>query len=151
MDIKMKTVVQTRVSARCPTHARTDLSIRDVTLRIDEPEARGGTNTGPSPTETAISALVGCTNVISHRCAKALGVDIGHLKIDAVCDFDRRGVTLAEELAVPFQRIQLTVEADGPASQADLQRVAAEVAKYCPLAKLFRGAGTEIVEEWRKA
>jgi len=148
--IKMKTTVQLRAEAECPSHSRADIAIRDLVFAIDEPVERGGTNAGPTPTDAALAALVGCTNVIGHKCARALGVDIGHLQITALCDFDRRGVTLSEEVERPFERIVLDVVADGAASDADLARVAAEVQKFCPLSKLFRGAGTEITENWRR-
>jgi uncharacterized OsmC-like protein len=149
MAIRAKTKVKTRLEAICSSHARSDISIRDLAVTIDEPVERGGTNLGPSPTETALASLIGCTNVISHKCAAKLGLDIGHLHISVVCDFDRRGVTLAEDIAIPFERIELTVEADGNVSDADLARVSAEVTKYCPVSKFFRQAGTEIVETWR--
>ncbi len=148
--IKMKTGVKLRAEADCPSHSRADIAVRDLAFAIDEPVERGGTNAGPTPTDAAIASLVGCTNVIGHKCAQALGVDIGHLHISAVCDFDRRGVTLSEEIDVPFQHIALDVIADGPASDADLARVAEEVRKFCPLSKLFRAAGTEITETWRR-
>lgn len=151
VEIKMKTTVKMRVTGHAPSHSRTDISVRDVSFTVDEPVERGGTNAGPSPTETAVSALIACTNVIGNKCAKALDVDIGHLTITAVCDFDRRGVTLAEEIEVPFQAIELKVACDGPAAQADIERVAAEVAKFCPLSKLFRQAGTEVTETWAKS
>lgn len=150
VDLKPKTTVKLRSVAHCPSHSLSQVSVRDLTFAIDEPVERGGTNKGPTPTDTALAALVGCTNVIGHKCAERLGIDIGHLDISAVCDFDRRGVTLSEEIEVPFQRIVLTVEADGSAGDSDLQRVAAEVAKYCPLSKLFHQAGTEIEEIWRR-
>ena len=137
MAIKMKTTVKLRAKAECPSHAKSDIAIRDLNVVIDEPTERGGTNLGPTPTDTAITALIGCTNVIGHKCAKKLGVDIGHLTMDAVCDFDRRGVTLEEEIEVPFQAMQLKVVSDGTASDEELQAVATEVAKYCPLSKLF--------------
>lgn len=148
--LKMKTNVKLRAEADCPSHARADIAIRDLVFAIDEPVERGGTNAGPTPTDAALAALVGCTNVIGHKCAKALGVDIGHLQIAATCDFDRRGVTLSEEIERPFQRIVLDVAADGAATDEELARVAAEVQKYCPLSKLFRAAGTEITETWRR-
>lgn len=147
--IRPKTTVTLRASAHCPTHSLAEVSVRDLAFSIDEPTERGGTNKGPAPTDTALAALVGCTNTIGHKCAAKLGIDIGHLDISVACDFDRRGVTLAEEVDVPFQRIRLNVEADGPASEDEIQRVAAEVAKFCPLSKLFRQAGTEIEEVWR--
>ena len=150
-EVRMKTTVKQRAHGACPSHSRSVISVRDQVFQIDEPAERGGTNTGPTPTETVLAALIGCTNVIGHKCAQSLGIDIGHLDITAVCDFDRRGVSLAEEIDVPFQRIELNVTADGPASAEELARVAAEVAKFCPLSKLYRAAGTEIVESWKSA
>ena len=149
-EVRMKTTVKLRSKAGCPSHSRADIAVRDLVFAIDEPTARGGTNAGPTPTDTALAALIGCTNVIGHKCASALGVDIGHLTIDAVCDFDRRGVTLAEEINVPFEAIELRVTASGPASQADLDRVAEETNKYCPLAKLFIAGGTKLTVSWHK-
>jgi uncharacterized OsmC-like protein len=148
LNIRPKTTVKLKSEAECPSHSLARIVVRDVTFAIDEPVERGGTNLGPTPTDTALAALIGCTNVIGHKCAQSLGIDIGHLAISAICDFDRRGVTLAEEIDVPFQHIALRVESDTVVSDTDLARLAAEVAKYCPLSKLFRQAGTVIAEEW---
>ncbi|MDP2519729.1 OsmC family protein [Shimia thalassica] len=148
--IKMKTTVKLRAHAECQSHSRADIQIRDLSFAIDEPVERGGSNLGPTPTDTAIAALIGCTNVIGHKCAKALGVEIGHLSIDAVCDFDRRGVTLQEEIEVPFSAITLNVVSDGVAQQEELDRVAEETEKYCPLSKLFKAAGTKVEAHWSK-
>jgi len=149
MAIKPKTIVTLKAQADCPTHSRSDVAIRDLSFAIDEPTERGGTNAGPTPTDTAIAALIGCTNVIGNKCAAKLGVDIGSLTINAECDFDRRGVTLVEEIDVPFVNLRLTVVASGSATQAEIDSVAAEVAKYCPLSRLFKAAGTTIEESWR--
>ncbi|MBX2836850.1 MAG: OsmC family protein [Gammaproteobacteria bacterium] len=151
MAIKQKTSVMLNVSGDCPSHSLSNISVRDITFAIDEPNERGGTNTGPTPTDTAIAALVGCTNVIGHKCAKKLGIELGHLSIDAKCEFDRRGVMLHEDIDVPFKKIVLTVKTSGTATQAELDRVAAEVNNYCPLSKLFRQAGTQIEEYWQPA
>lgn len=146
--MKMKTVVKLKASADCPSHSKSDIAIRDLNFAIDEPTERGGTNAGPTPTDTVLAALIGCTNVIAHKCAAENNIDIGHLKIDAECDFDRRGVTLAEDIDTPFTAITLNITADGPASQQQLELVAANVQKFCPVSKLFRQAGTVINETW---
>lgn len=151
MAIRMKTAVTLSVTADCPSHSRSDITVRDTGMVIDEPEARGGTNQGPAPTDTALAALIGCVNVIGHKCAAQMGADIGHLSIAADCVFDRRGVTLAEEIDVPFTEIRLVVRADGAADQATLDRVGQETEKYCPLSKLFRAAGTRLEVIWQKA
>jgi putative redox protein len=150
-EVKTKSVVTMRASAACPSHARTDIKVRDVHVTIDEPVERGGTNAGPTPTEAALSALIACTNVIGHKCADKLGVSLGHLEISAACEFDRRGVTLVEAVENDFLRIDLTIVADGELSDVELQSVAAETSKFCPLSKLFKAAGTTITETWRKA
>lgn len=148
LNIRPKSSVKLKAEAHCPSHSLSQISVRDLTFAIDEPIARDGTNTGPTPTDTALAALIGCTNVIGHKCASSLGINIGHLNISAVCDFDRRGVTLQEEIHVPFTEVALKVETGEVVPQADLDRLAAELAKFCPLAKLFRQAGTVINEEW---
>lgn len=151
MALREKTVVKLRATGEGVSHSRTDVGIRDLTFSIDEPEARGGTNLGPAPTEAALAALAGCTNVISNKCAGKLGIDIGHLTIEITCEFDRRGVTLSEEIDVPFVALRQVVTCNGSASQEELMRVASDVAKYCPLSKLFEQSGTELETIWQKA
>lgn len=151
MAIRQKTTIKIQMSGTGTSHARTQTTVRDLTNVIDEPVERGGTNEAFSPTETAFAALIGCTNVIGHKCAVKLGVDIGHLNFDMVVDFDRRGVLLMEEVEVPFEAIELMVTADGAASAEELTRVAAETEKYCPIAKLYKNSGTKLTATWQKA
>lgn len=150
MAIKMKTVVTYRTTAQCPTHARTEIPLRDLNVVIDEPVERGGTNMGPTPTETAMTALIACTNVIGHKNAHKLGVDLGVVTIDANCQFDRRGVLLEEEIDVPFPAVTLTVNCTTSASQDELTKVGQETAKFCAIAKLFEAAGTDLTVNWVK-
>jgi uncharacterized OsmC-like protein len=151
VTIKPKDVVKLRVKGHSVGHGRTDLKVRDLDLIMDEPTERGGTNLGPSPTEHAYMALVGCTTSISNKCAKKLGIDIGTLTYEMVVEFDRRGVLLAKEVAVPFPSITLDVTSDGSASQDELNKVAEETAKFCAISKLFEAAGTKITVNWTKA
>ena len=48
--------------------------------------------------------------------------------MSVVSDFDRRGVTLTEEIDVPFESIKLRVELDTSASAEQITQLAAEVA-----------------------
>ncbi|MEP3331495.1 OsmC family protein [Sedimentitalea sp.] len=150
MAIRQKTTIKIRMSGKGTSHARSEALVRDLSHVIDEPLERGGTNEAFSPTETAFAALIGCTNVIGHKCADKLGVDIGHLTFDMVVDFDRRGVLLMQEVEVPFEAIELTVTSDGPANIEDLERVGVETAKYCPIAKLYENSGTRLTVNWQK-
>ena len=71
--LKQKTVVDLKAMAKGLSHSRTDVDIRDLGYRSTSPPARGGSNLGPAPTEAALAALAGCTNVIGHKCAARLG------------------------------------------------------------------------------
>lgn len=151
MAIKQKTTISATITGDSPSHSLSNCSVRDVEFAIDEPIERGGTNLGPSPTETAVAALIGCTNVIANKCADKLGIDIGHLYIEATYSLDRRGVMLQEEIDVPFPKIVLNIIASGSATDAELQNVSTELNKYCAVSKVFRAAGTEIEENWSRA
>lgn len=151
MAIRQKTEMTIRLAGRGTSHSRSETEVDGLTVVIDEPAARGGTGEGPSPTATAYSALIGCTNVIGNKCADKLGVDIGHLTFEMEVDFDRRGVLLMEEVDVPFKAIRLTVTSDGAASEAELEAVARETEKYCPISKLYEKSGTNLTVTWRKA
>jgi putative redox protein len=146
--VKEKLTVVQRIRADCPTHARTEISVRDVTTVVDEPTERGGTNLGPTPTETLAAALIACTNVISHKCAKKHGVEFNAMSIEAESSLDRRGTQLIEEIEVPFPKIRLIISVTTDASEAEIEKVKADLHRFCPIAKVIRNAGTEIEEVW---
>ena len=148
VTVRPKTAVQQHITATCPTHSRTDLQVRDLESVIDEPRERDGTNLGFTPTETLVAALIGCTNVISHKIAHKHGIAFHDMKIEAEATFDRRGAMLEAEVRVPFPKIVLTVNVRTDASDAEMEKVKTELPMYCPVSKVIREAGTEIEEVW---
>ncbi len=148
VTIKPKTVVRMQLAGAGVSHSRTDVTVRDLATTIDEPEVRGGTNKGLSPTETLMAALIGCTNVITHKIAAADGIEIAAMTVDADVGFDRRGVTLEADVDVPFPDIKLTINISTGASAAEVDKIKRDLAKFCPLAKVLRQAGTKVDEDW---
>lgn len=148
VTVKPKTFVTMKLAGTGVSHARTDVSVSGKTFTIDEPAARGGTDMGPSPTETLISALIGCTNVIASRIAEHMGLEVRDMTIDAAADFDRRGVMLQEAVRVPFPKIDLTINAKIGGSDEQIARLKEDLAKFCPVSMVIREAGTEINEIW---
>jgi putative redox protein len=148
VTVREKTTVTQRIRGNCPSHSRTEISVRDVKAVIDEPKERDGTNMGPTPTETMVAALIACTNVISHKCAKKHGVEFKAMTIDADSTLDRRGTQLLEEIEVPFPKIRLVVDVTTDASEADLEKVKADLHRFCPISKVVRNSGTELEEVW---
>ncbi len=148
VKIRPKTFVDQTLTGACPSHSRCDVTTRDVSVTIDEPEARGGTNQGLTPTETVMAALVACTNVIAQKIARRDGIEVVAFSVEAVSTFDRRGVTLAEEIDTPFPKVVLTVGITTPASAGQVENLKTELARFCPVAKMLRQSGTKIEEVW---
>lgn len=147
-QIKQKTTIKARQSAVGQTHSRSHVRIRDVYHIIDEPLERDGTNLAPSPTETMMSALLGCTNVISKKIAKKHGLVFGRMTMDMSYDFNRLGTMLMEEVEVPFNNVVVDISVETNGTEAQVAAVAQELEKYCPVAKVFRAAGMTITENW---
>lgn len=148
MDAKVKTTVTMKVSGSCPTHARSDISVRDVETVVDEPIERGGSNLGLTPTETLVAALIGCTNVIANKIAHGKGLHIERMDVDAHADLDRRGVLLQEDIAVPFPKIALDIHIVSNDDPDAFKAVQADLEKFCAISKVIRQSGTQIVENW---
>jgi putative redox protein len=146
-NVKVKKAVY-NLTGKSVSHARTDISVRDVMVTTDEPLERGGTNTAPSPTETMIAALLGCTNNVATRIAHHKGLEFEINTIEAEVEFDRRGVILEEDIAVPFPRIALTINVRTTATPAQLEEVEKVLPIYCPVSKVFQAAGTDVTETW---
>lgn len=148
VTVRQKTTVEMKLAAVAETHARTKVTVRDVEGVIDEPEVRGGTNQGLTPTETLMSSLIGCTNVITQRIAHHMGVEISAMDIKLSSQFDRRGVMLEEEVEQPFFDLVMDIDITTDATDEQMTKIKTDLAKFCPIAKVIRGYGATITEHW---
>lgn len=147
-NIKVKAVTyHLRGVATSP--GRTDITTRDVATITDEPVERGGTNQAPSPTETLMAALVGCTNVIATKIAKSMELTFDVNEILCEAEFDRRGVLLDERVEVPFPTVKLIIDVNTNATEAQLETIRERLPKYCPVSMVMRQSGTNVIEEWK--
>ena len=138
-------MVKMRMEAEAVSHSRTDVSVRGLTSVIDEPVERGGTNLGFSPTETLIASLLGCTNVISHKVAHRMGVEIARHE-------DPRRSRLRPPRRHAGRRRRRAVSGahhdhrgrTTSADAAQMDQLRRELAMYCPISKVIRAAGTNL-------
>ncbi|MBL4626999.1 MAG: OsmC family protein [Roseicyclus sp.] len=151
VKVRQKSTVKMAMTATGETHARSVVHVRDLSVTIDEPLIRDGTNLGLSPTETLMSSLIGCTNVIAKRIAHGMGVEFGEMKIALSADFNRLGTMLQEEIETPFSNIVLDIEVATDATPEQLETIKSDLIKYCPVAKVFRAGGITITENWTPA
>ena len=146
--IREKALVTIEMAGRCPSQTRSEVQIGHHQVVIDEPIASGGTDQAPTPLETLLAALIGCTNVILNKIAARDGVPIESLDVTLGATLDRRGTTLQEEVAVPFPSITLGIRFTTSATPDQVAALRPELGKFCPVSKILREAGTRIVETW---
>ena len=102
-------------------------------IRVDEPTAAGGTDTGPSPTRLVAAGLASCTAITMEMYADRKGWDIGSVEVDVEVTYrDYAPISFAVTLRLP-------------AGLSDEQRERLlVVAAKCPVHELIAGE-TEIV------
>jgi uncharacterized OsmC-like protein len=147
-NIKVKSAVY-HLRGVAPSPGRTDITTRDVSTVTDEPVERGGTNSAPSPTETLMAALIGCTNNIVTKIAKSMDLTFSVNEILCEAEFDRRGVLLDERVEVPFPNVKLILDVTTNATQDQLETIRERLPRFCPVSMVMRQSGTNIVEEWK--
>ena len=126
----------------------TVLYARDVMDVSDEPVERGGTNEGFAPIEYVLGGLIACTNVISHKIADVNGFTIDAMEIGLEAKFNTMGVTLQEQIKVPFPEIKLKIDVTTVANEEQQEVLRRDLQKFCAVANIIRQSGTNIIEEW---
>lgn len=118
---------------------RSNIRINNHEVLVDEPPALGGENAAPNPVETALAALLSCQVVTYRFWAARLGIPVEDITVDVEGDLDVRGFFgLDGDVRPGFGAVRLTVDLQGPASDADYQRLRETVDAHCPVLDLFR-------------
>ena len=113
---------------------RTEAKIRDFKLTVDEPEALGGTDTGPNPVELVLAALGTCQEITYRLYADALGIPLDGVSVRVEGDVDLRGFFAAKDGVRPgYREIRAVVALDSTAPEEDLQRLKNTVDRHCPV------------------
>ena len=106
-----------------------DLKVGGHVLTVDEPEAQGGQDMGPSPQELLSAALAACTAVTMEMYAKRKGWNVDGLAVE--CDYQpaERGCVTRFELVMKM-----------PAHLSDEQvRKLQVIAAKCPVHRTLEG------------
>ena len=103
---------------------------------VDEPRERGGTDTGPRPTQLLAASLAGCTAITVEMYAERKGWDVGKVEVDVDVEYD--GLvpsTFAVALKLPREL-----------DEEQRRRLLAVAAK-CPVHKTLAGGAAVSVAE----
>src|SRR5690625_6285490 len=68
-----------------------NIKVRDFEIVADEPEAIGGTDTGPNPVECVLAGLASCQQIAIKAHATVLGIDVDEVTVEAEGELDLQG------------------------------------------------------------
>jgi putative redox protein len=97
-------------------------------LRVDEPADRGGTDTGPRPTQLLGASLAGCIAITIEMYAGRKGWDVGQIEVDVEVGYDG---------PVPSS-YEVGVKLPGELDEEQRRRLLV-VATKCPVHKVLAG------------
>jgi len=148
VKIRPKTIWSMTLEGDCDTPTKTTVTSRGLTLVMDEPKDRGGTNLGFMPLETMMAGLVGCTNVVSHKIARANGIDVEDMSVRAEITVNSSGTRLVKEIDVPFPDVKLFIDFATTADAAAVEVLKRDLRRYCAVSKVLQQAGSKVEEIW---
>ncbi len=127
------------VATRQLAGLRSEATIRDFRLTVDQPPALGGADAGPSPVEIVLVALGACQEMTYRLYAENLGIPLNHVSVRVEGRLDLRGFFAVDEAVRPgFRDIRAVVDIDSPASAADIERLKVAVESHCPVLDILR-------------
>lgn len=138
-------------NVRAVNHAgtRTECHVRDFAPVVtDEPDTMGGTNTAPSPLETALVALVGCDGVIINGVAGAMGFAYSRVEFACSSQIDVRGPKGVPGVRPYFESVELEITVFTDEPPARFEKLQKNVEFRCPVMNLFRAAGVALDVHW---
>ena len=110
-------------------------------LRVDEPPNKGGTDTGPRPTQLLGASLAGCIAITVEMYANRKGWDVGAVEVDVEVSYDGPVPTNFEV------GLKLPAELD-----EEQRRRLLVIATKCPVHKILAGeAHVNVVERLEDA
>ncbi|WP_372909736.1 OsmC family protein [Salinigranum sp.] len=120
-------------AADCTGPKAATVTVRDLTVEVDAPEASGGTNRGPTPVEYLLGSLAGCFNVTGSHVAAEMGLDLTVRSVSASGDLDTTTYLTGEGSRAGYGRIRVSVEVETTATAKDLEAWRRETERRNPV------------------
>ena len=127
-----------QASSKLVSGLKCESQSRNFKTIIDEPEALGGSDEGPNPVELALSSLGACQEITYRFYADKLGIPLDNIEIDLSGNLDFRGFLDVDNSIRPgYLGINVTVNIESTASDAEIDKLKDIVNNHCPVLDLF--------------
>lgn len=113
---------------------KVDNTVREFTIRMDEPAGLGGEDTGMTPMEAQLSSLGSCLTIVAAAFAKKYRIDLQEFWIELEGDLDPDGYMKGNpDLRKGFQEIRVIPHIKTSSSEKDVEDFLAFVKSRCPI------------------
>jgi uncharacterized OsmC-like protein len=138
-------ILTSKVTSKMVKGLQVENFARDFSLRVDEPEGMGGTDSGMTPMEAMLIALGSCQVIVAAAFARHHGIDLQDFWLDVEGDLDLDGFQKgAPGVRVGFQEVRITPHIKTSSSPEDVKKFLAFVESRCPVTDVMLN-GTKIV------
>jgi uncharacterized OsmC-like protein len=133
------------------TGVRQDVAVggSEHVIKTDAYPAFGGKDEFPSPLAFTLASLTSCNQVTAQVVAAELGIEVLAYGFEVSGDLGPStlvaGSTTGDDT---FHNVRLTATVTTAASEAEVEKLGAEVERRCPVSALFRRAGTPVATTW---
>lgn len=122
-----------------------DTTVRNFTIRMDEPPSLGGNDTGMNPVEGVLAALGSCQVIVAAAFAKANGINLQDFWVELEGDLDTDGFLKgAPGIRPGYNEVRFTmhIKTDSPAEKVEAFQKFIE--SRCPVGDTL-SLGTKLV------
>ncbi len=130
----METLETVKITAEGPEGWVIKSKARDHTLIIDQPEAMGGTDTGPTPLEYTLIALGGCLVAIAKIVAGQKKINLRKVNVEISSEINLAVLRGQEkDDRAGFRSFNAKVRVDADLTDEEKQEFVNEVSRRCPV------------------
>jgi putative redox protein len=147
-----KALAHFEVQSRQIRGLHSEVETRDFIFTVDEPKSLGGQDLGPNPVELILAAIASCQEITYRLYADRLGIPLKGVSVSVKGDIDLRGLFALDPGVRPGLRgLDIQVDLNSPASQAELDRLKRTVDTHCPVLDIIRNATPVIARTLRQS
>jgi putative redox protein len=144
---EMANFKKVQVEAKSEEKFKTESRIRGHLLYVDQPQAGGGEDAGPTPLEYLFLSLAGCVATIARIVANQRKIELRGLEVRVEGELDVETLRgKSEENRAGFTAIKIFTKIDADMTREEKEKFLQEIDRRCPVSDNIRN-GTPVSYE----
>jgi len=141
---KMKTI---SVEAKLDAKFRIEVKAGEKLMVVDQPQAGGGTDAGPTPLEYLFASLAGCIGTVARIVAMQKRIPLRGMDMKVEGAFDLETLLgKSKENRAGFAGIKVTLQIDADMTRQEKEAFIHEVESRCPVSDNLAYATPVVIE-----